>query len=251
MDHPCLKLNSTLDRYQEAHLWLHMMEIEYHNADPFRWYLNVFLKALNEVPNLIAMELQNHPGFPKWFRHHRQRLGSDPLIHALSKGRDRVVHKKMLIPKSRAAVGITEGRGMKLGFGMNINPLQDSDHGMHCYLAAGDFFDILMPDEDSLPCVQREWRLPDFDEELIDLCSRAWERVGVTLADVLKWLGEDIPPLILSCRRSHQAVRFKTYNRATLRKWLTEMQTIPSNPTADGHLNLKRDRLFGPESGHK
>src|SRR5215467_5943318 len=66
------------------------------------------------------------------------------------------------------------GRGMKLGFGIKITPLYDSDHAMHRYLAAGDVLDILMPDEDSMPCVEREWRLPDFDEELIDLCSRAW-----------------------------------------------------------------------------
>jgi hypothetical protein len=223
------KLASTIDRFQEAHLWLHTMEDYYHFADKFCWSLNVFLKALNEVPNLIGMELQNQSGFPKWFRDHRHDLKSDPLIHALSKGRDRVVHKSMLLPKSSAAVGVTEGRGMKLGFGMNINPLQDSDHAMHCYLAAGDFFDILMPDEDSLPCVEREWRLPDFDEELIDLCSPAWLRVNDTVADVLKWLGEDVPPQTLACRRTHQAVRFKTYNRATLRKWLAEMQTTPAS----------------------
>ena len=227
------KLASTIDRFQEAHMWLHTMEDYYHFADKFRWSLNAFLKALNEVPNLIGIELQNQPGFPKWFRDHRHGLKSDPLIHALSKGRDRVVHKSMLLPKSCAAVGITEGRGMKLGFGMNINPLQDSDHAMHCYLVTGDFFDILMPDEDSLPCVEREWRLADFDEELIDLCARAWLRVGVTVADVLKWLGEDVPHQSLSCRRTHQAVRFKTYRRATLRKWLAEMQTAPPNLTAE------------------
>jgi len=228
----CLKLNSTLDRFQEAHLWLHMMEQSYHHADPFRWYLNVFLKAIYEVPILINMELQNRSGFPKWFANQRRVLQSDPLIDALYKGRDRIVHKKMLLPKSRAVVGLTEGRGIKLGFGMNINPLEDSDHGMHWYLAAGDFLDILVPDEDSLPCVEREWRLPDFDEELIDLCSRAWLRVSVTVADVLKLLGEDVPPQTLTCRRTHQAVRFKTYSRDTLRKWLAEMQTTPNSITA-------------------
>ena len=227
------KLASTIDRFQEAHLWLHTMEDYYHFADKFRWSLNAFLKALNEVPNLIGMELQNQPGFPKWFRDHRHALKSDPLIHALSKGRDRVVHKSMLLPKSTAAVGITEGRGMKLGFGINITPLYDSDHAMHAYLAAGDVLDVLFPDEDSLPCVEREWRLPDFDEELIDLCSRAWLRVNDTVADVLKWLGEDVPPLTLSCRRPHQAVRFKTYRRDTLRKWLAEMQTTPTSITAE------------------
>ena len=69
----------------------------------------------------------------------------------------------------------------------------------------------------------REWRLLDFDEELVDVCSRAWLRVGETLADVLTWLGEDAPSQTLMCRRSHQAVRYKTYSRVTLAKWLTEI----------------------------
>lgn len=221
------KLSSAIDRFQEAHLWLHMMEEHYHSADPFRWYLNVFLKALNEVPDIIGMALQNEAGFPKWFREHRKALKADPLIGALSKSRDTVVHKKMLVPKSRATIGVTEGRGIKLGMGFPINPLADSDYGMERYLSAvkarGDFLGILIPDEDSLPCVEREWRLGDFDEELVDLCSRAWLRLGETVADVLKWLGEDVPPQTLSCRRPHQAVRFKTYSRDKLTKWLAEM----------------------------
>ena len=48
------KLTSALDRFQEAHFWLHMMEQHYHSADQFRWHLNVFMKALKEVPDLIA-----------------------------------------------------------------------------------------------------------------------------------------------------------------------------------------------------
>jgi hypothetical protein len=221
------KLNSTLDRFQEAHLWLHTMEDYYHFADKFRWSLNVFLKALNETPDLIRMELQNEPGFSRWFKEHRRALKSDPLIDALARGRNVVVHKKMLVPKSRAVIGVTEGRGMKLGMGLPIDALADSDAGILGYLSVvkerGDFLGILMPDEDSAPCVEREWRLGEFDEELVSLCSRAWLRVGETLAEVLKWLGEDGSPQTLQCRRSHQAVRYKIYRRETLEKWFAEI----------------------------
>src|SRR5258708_4027300 len=106
------KLGSTLDRFQEAHLWLHTMEDWYHFADKFRWSLNIFLKAINEVPKLASVELQNEIGFPKWFRDHKQALKDDPLIKFLFKSRDIVVHQKMLVPKSMASIGITEGRGM-------------------------------------------------------------------------------------------------------------------------------------------
>ena len=80
------KLTSALDRFQEAHFWLQMMEQHYHSADQFRWHLNVFMKALKEVPDLIAQELHNEKDFPVWFWEQRATLFNDPLMQALSKG---------------------------------------------------------------------------------------------------------------------------------------------------------------------
>ena len=57
------KLTSSLDRFHEAHFWIHMLEEHYHLANPFRWYLNVFLKALKEAPPLLKVALQNEGGF--------------------------------------------------------------------------------------------------------------------------------------------------------------------------------------------
>ena len=226
------KLTSALDRYQEAHFWLHMMEQHYHFADPFRWHLNVFMKALKEVPDMVSMALQNELGFPAWFHGQRGALKGDPLIQALFKGRDRVVHREMLVPMSHAAVGVTEGRGMKLGMSFPVDPLADSDVGMERYLRSvrragddktADFLGVLVRDEDSLPCVRREWRLAEFDEELVDLCARAWLRMGVTLEATLRWLGENPPPQTLNCRSSHQAILYKTYDRELLIGRLAEM----------------------------
>jgi hypothetical protein len=226
------KLTSALDRFQEAHFWLHMMEQHYHSADLFRWHLNVFLKALKEVPDMISMALQNERNFPAWFRTQRKTLLDDPLMQAFSKGRDQIVHREMLVPRSRAEVGITELRGMKLGMTFPVHPLEDSDAGMERYLQSvkrakdskmADFLGVLMPDEDSLPCVRREWRLADFDQELIDLCARAWLRTGETLAAALRWLGEDPPPQTLTCRSEHQAVLYKTYDREILIQRLADL----------------------------
>jgi hypothetical protein len=89
--------------------------------------------------------------------------------------------------------------------------------------AHGDFLGILLPDEDSLPCIQREWRLPGLADEIVDLCARAWLRVGQILAEVLRWLGEDVPPLSLDCRHGKQKVQFKLYDRDEL---MTQMQTL-------------------------
>ncbi len=94
-------------------------------------------------------------------------------------------------------VGVTEGRGMKFGMKFPVHALEDSDHGMRRYLAGskahGDFLGIMTPDEDSLPCVERQWYLPDFDDEIGEVCARAWLRLGETVGEVLRWLGATHP----------------------------------------------------------
>lgn len=225
-------ISAALDRFQEAHFWLHMVEQYYHAADPFRWHLNAFLRATKEVPQLIQMELQNRPGFTAWFAPKRRALADDPLIRVLARHRDFVVHRGMLVPKSTAMVGVTEGRGMKLGMTFPIHALEDSDHGMQRYLAVskehGDFLGIMVEDEDSLPCVQREWRLPEFDDEIGEVCARAWLRLGKTVAEVLSWLGAHPPPLSLDCRHASQEVQFKLYNRKTLADWMKQIKPRPA-----------------------
>ncbi len=213
------KIEDALERHHEAHFWLHGMESHYHVADPFRWHLNAFLKALDEVPTLLSMKLQNEKGFPKWFRAPASSLRTDPLIDALAKHRDFVVHRGMLVPSSKAFIGVTEGRGLKAGMSYPINPLDDSDQAMDRYLelyAGPDFLGVLTPDEDSVPCVFREWHLPQFKEEIVEVCARAWLRVGETMLDVLKWLGGGNERFSLDCRHGARDYRFRTYDRDLL-----------------------------------
>lgn len=214
------RIAASLDRFQEAHFWIHGLESHYHYAAQFRWHLNAFLKALKEVPQLLQMELQNEEGFPGWFRDQRSLLSNDPLIAHLSKQRDIIVHQRMLVPESRCRVGVTELRGMKLGIGLNVDPREDSDHAMHRYLGVaverGDFLGILSPDEDSIPCVQRVWRLSGFDQNIVEVCGRAWLRTGETVIEVIRWLGVEPPPLALDCRHADQEVQFKYYDRDKL-----------------------------------
>lgn len=218
------RLSAALDRFTEAHYWIHMLEKHYHEADQFRWHVNVFLKAIKEVPDLIGMALQNDPGFPDWYKPVRHDLNSDPLLSKLSKNRDFVVHRGMLKLGSGGTVGITEGRGIKLGISLPIDALEDSDTAMQRYLWVvcdkGDFFGFLNEDEDSLPCVERTWRIPEMEGELIDLCATAWQRTGRTINLVIAKLGAQPLPLSLSCRHSPNDVRFKLYNRAKLREQL-------------------------------
>ena len=216
------KISSTHDRFQEAHFWIHMLERYYHSSDPFRWHLNSFLRAAKEVPQLLLMELQNEKGFKTWFRNRRERLEKDPLLSVLGKQRDFIVHRGMLVPNSHVAIGVTEGRGMKLGMSFPSHPLEDSDHAMDRYLLFikdnKDILGVLTPDDDSMPCVEREWKLPQFENDIVEVCAVAWLRLGETISEVVRWLGADVPPLSLDCRHTAQRVRFKLYARDTLIK---------------------------------
>lgn len=205
-----------------------MMENHYHHADQFRWHLNVFLKAIKEVPHVLQMAMQNEYGFPAWFREQRDQLNADPLIAALSKQRDLVVHRSMLVPRSSGTVGITEGRGFKAGLTAPINPLEDSEDALLRYAIHFkdiDFLGLITPDEDSIPCVERTWQLPEFDDELVDLCSRAWLRTGIMINAVLSWQNADPLPLSLDCRHDSKKVRLKLFSRDALIKRVLEQST--------------------------
>lgn len=198
-----------------------MLEEYYHVADPFRWYINVFLKSLKEIPQLVQMELQNETGFKEWYKPVRVKLKNDPLMKALSKKRDIIVHKKMFLPHSHAELGITEGKDMKLGLTLPVHPLEDSAHAMDRYLKQAsehrDFLGVLIPDDDSIPCVYRRWHLEGFDEEIVNLCAEAWLRLSQVLASVLRWLGEeDVPELTLNCRHASRSVHYKLFDRQSL-----------------------------------
>lgn len=122
------------------------------------------------------MTLQNKRGFSDWFQDWKLRLQSDPLLSILFKQRDILVYQAMLIPESHVFVGVTEGRGLKLGIRFSIHPLEGRDHGMEVYLrhvkANKDFLEILTSDEDSMPCVEWEWCIPQLDDEIVDVCAQ-------------------------------------------------------------------------------
>ena len=217
------KLRSTLDRMNEAHFWLHSMEDLYHHADQFRWCFNAFLRAFKEIPQIITMELQTDTKAAKWFKSYKKNLYEDPLIKALSKNRDFIVHKAMLLPESNGTIGLSNGSKMKFGVNYKIHPLDDSDKAMHDYLLeTEDIFGILHEDEDVIPCVGRSWKIKEFDDELANLCARAWITISNVICDAFEELGETVPPHDLSCRHSRRSYSVKFYTREELRKLISD-----------------------------
>lgn len=217
------RLEPAGDRLREAHFFIHALERFYHEADPFRWHLNAFLKALKEVPDLIGSGLQNRTGFPDWYRAKRSPVSKDPLIRLLGCKRDLVVHRGMLLPRSKGVLGLAEGAGIKLGLGVPIDPLTNSDDAMRSYIASvrerGDFLGILtIEDEDSLPCIQRRWSLDEVgDADIVDLASSAWSKVAGLMNTVVRYIGGPDLAVDLGCRHNLNGVQIRVYNRADLR----------------------------------
>lgn len=226
------RLEPAFDRFQEAHFWIHGLEQYYHQAEPFRWHLNVFIKAIKEIAPLVRKALQNEDGFKEWFEPFGERLSTDPLLRKMYSNRDYIVHHGMLSLDSSGSLGITEGRGIKLGLRFPINPNEDSDDAMRAFIGAlavnGDFLGFLAEDEDSLPCVERYWRLPGIEEDVVDACARAWLTLGETMAAVAEWCGVDRPRFNLQCRHSSQQLHFKVYSRKFLRAELLSIRAQPN-----------------------
>ena len=237
LDEAINKINSSFDRLEEAHYRIHAMEGSYHRADSFRWELQAFIRAYKEIPQILTMELQNEPGFSNWFKPLHKEVLAEPLIKSFGEMRDGIVHRKMLLPNSQCWVGITKLRGLKLGLNISSDPRLDSELVMNRYIYAikdnpeDDIMGVIQQDEDTVPCVQRVWRLTAFpDEEVIDLCSRAWLRMSNLIEQVIKWLGVTPPPRSLECRHGEQRVQFMLFDREKLQQTLKEFQaenTIP------------------------
>lgn len=217
---------STLDRLSEAHWQLHQMEEYFHLADPFRWALNGFLRTIKEVPQLLLMEFQNHSGFPDWYRPRKEQLANDPLLALLFKSRDVIVHRKMLMPSSTGYLGITRGRAIKVGLGVPFDPDEDSDAVMKRLTTVaremGDIMGFFHPDdEDTAPCIDRTWRLPEFpDDDLVDLSAKAWHRVAAEVADSIEHVVGTRPQIKLDCLHGSERVRLRMYDRAELAKYV-------------------------------
>lgn len=211
-------LESSLDRLEEAAWFIRMMEEHYHQADRFRWSLNSFLRTIKEVLQLVTMEVQQHREVSAWLRGEKKKLSQEPLIDFLFKQRDMVVHKSMLKPASKGTVGFTRGRGLKLGLGIPIDPLADSEDAIlrYIHIAAKDkdFLGILYTEEDGggeYTCVQREWRLDRFpDQELTQLAAQAWERVAKITLEAATKLGATVIDPKFELRNPNQ-VQFEIY----------------------------------------
>ncbi len=224
----CAKLSSALDRQNEARWHLHQMDANYHRADPFRYSLNSFLRAIKEVPQQVQMALQRESGFKAWFEREHSALRSDPLFSQFAKHRDFLVHQGMLVPSSYVHIGTTrDGQTFKIGIPFPIDVLEDSDDAMTRFVAAcgknNFLYDLTVAhgDDSQFPCIRRVWRLASFpDEEIRAVAIRAWKRVGSLLGATLMWLGHaPVSYEKFPCLPGHEDPRtmFRVYDKSVLK----------------------------------
>lgn len=226
-------LSSSFDRIDEAAWFIRLMEENYHSADKFRWSLNSFLRTLKEVMQLVSMETQGDKSLRKLVAEKKDALSKDPLIAFLYKQRDIVVHREMLKPASSGSVGFTRGRGMKLGMGLPIDPLRDSEDAIKRYIYAAakdkDFLGILYTEEDGggeYTCVQRQWKLSQFPEtEVTELAASAWEKVTQAFFDVAGEMGAELIKPTFKLGNPHQ-VQFEIYNPEWVKEQLEHCKKI-------------------------
>lgn len=229
------KLQSSFDRLEESAWNIRLMEYSYHEADKFRWSLNSFLRCIKEVTQMATMELQQEPDIASWLKEQKSVLHQDNLISYLFKQRDLVVHRSMLKPGSSGTVGFTKGRGIKLGIGFQIDPLQDSEVAILRYIDHAarktDFLGILYTDDDfgEYTCVQRIWKMEPFpDSELTELALEAWNKVACLIYGAAEKLGAKVKEPKFELSHKH-AVRIKVFEPEFVKTHLEQAQEHYAN----------------------
>jgi hypothetical protein len=215
---PHAPIEAALDRWSECHWHIHQMEANYHTPDLFRYSLNSFLRAVKEIPQILKMELQNHPEYKSQFKVLIDSLRSNELLSLLHKKRDFIVHQGMLEILSKGSAGTTEGRGIKVLIGFNVAPHETTQEAYERFKAlckANKFIrGIAGPDCDSWPIIRREWKVPEFaDRELLELSIDAWALIGQVVSEIVVILGGGKLDLSFSCKHEPETVKTMEFSQ--------------------------------------
>ena len=219
MNCPHSQIEAAMDRWSECHWHIHHMETNYHTPDLFRFSLNSFIRAVKEIPQILKMELQNHPHYKKTFKPLITSLHANDLMSLLHKKRDFIVHQGMMEILSNGCVGTTEGRGIKISIGFNVSPhettLEAYERFKNICKENKVIRDAAGPDCDSWPMVRREWKIPEFpDKELLQLSIDSWRLIGNIISDIVINLGGEALDLSFSCRHEPEKVKTMEFSQS-------------------------------------
>lgn len=211
-------IEASLDRWQEVHWQIHQIENHYHEPDGVRFSFNALIRAAKEIPQILSMELQNRDDYREHIRPILDDLKDDPLFSLLSKKRDFVVHRGMLEIHSSGSIGTTEGRGWKIAFPFRVEPWESSNDAYlrfreTCKRDKG-IRNLMGPDCDSWPMLQRKWLLPEFpDDDFLEVAVTTWRTSGAAISRILTHLGGDNLGTELLCAHDPEKVRNREYSQ--------------------------------------
>lgn len=216
---PHKTIEAALDRWTEVHWHIHQIERSYHNPDGVRFAFNSLIRSAKEIPQILTMELQNHPLYKMTFHPLIENLRRDPLFNLLSAKRDFIVHRGMLDVHSKGMIGTTEGRDWKIGGPFYVHPNESSDEAYARFIdlckSNRDVRNLLGPDCDSWPMLERKWCLPEFpDKDFLEIAVTAWRTCGDIISDILVILGANRLDTELRCAHDPAKVRRKEYSQA-------------------------------------
>lgn len=210
-------LELSLDRWQECHWYLHQMEANYHEPEPFRYSCNAFLRAVKEVPQALMNDLQRHPNERAKIKPLLESTSANILLQTLGKRRDFVVHHGALNLNSFGRIGTTEGATIKIAFPFAVRPWETSDEAYERYKALCKTDKLLRglgPDCDSAPALWRTWMIPQFpDRDLLDVAFEAWTALGELLSGAVEAFGGEKLDLRLPCRHDPAQVQIKRFSQ--------------------------------------
>lgn len=188
------KIEGSLDRLQEVHWYIHQMADYYHDPDPFRFSFNGFLRSIREIPQSLSHDLQNEPNYKSEYKLIRQKLDKEKLFCFLKEKRNFIVHQAgILTLKSTGYIGATEGRIVKIQSPYSIDVSESSYDAYEKFknLCKKDEFvrKAFGPDCDSWPFLKREWKIPDFNTELLSLATESWSLAARAIKECIEKLG--------------------------------------------------------------
>ena len=124
----------------------------------------------------------------------------------------------MLEVNSSGSIGTTEGRNWKISFPFPVEPWETSDEAYLRFQNAcksdNTVRQLMGPDCDSWPMLQRRWSLPDFpDKDFLEIAITAWRTCGTILSEILVNLGGEGLDTQLICAHDPERVRRREYSQ--------------------------------------
>ncbi|NTW53392.1 MAG: hypothetical protein HGB15_01215 [Chlorobaculum sp.] len=182
-------INFACDRLFEARWHLDNAKQEYHKPDGFRYSINAFIRCTKEIPGMISKEMQNKSNYQSEIKPILDELNKNPLFQILKKKRDFIVHQGKLEMQSTGRIGTTELRVDKISIPFPVHPNEPSSQAYKRFLDTCKrepvYRSLVTPDCDSLPFLERTWKIEEFEDDVFDICANSFNALAMAINQIV------------------------------------------------------------------